>query len=248
MPISTIDDSQRAAARIAGITYLLALVSANFASFYVASKLIVDGDAAKTVANIVASERLFRLGIASDLFTFAADIVLIIALYVILRPINRNLALLALSWRLVETSIFVVTTLNSLNVLRLLSGAPYLRAFEGDRLQALTMLSIRAHGAGYNVGLIFFGLGSTVFCYLFFKSNYIPRVLAGWGVFSSLLVAICTFAFIIFPNLADSLEPGCFIPIFIFELVTGFWLLIKGLNQPGWVKGVKIGVADPGQR
>ena len=151
-----------------------------FASFYVGS-LVADGDAAKTASNIVASERLFRLGIASDLFTFAAVVPLIVALYIILRPINRNLALLALSWRLVETSIFLVATLNNLNVLRVLSDAPYLRTFGADRLQTLALLYAGAHGAGYNVGLIFFGLGSTVFSYLFFKSRYIPRPLAALG-------------------------------------------------------------------
>ncbi len=224
-----VDDSQRAAARVVGITYLLTNATAMFAAFY-AGSLVVDGDAAKTAANITASERLFRLGIASDLFTFAAVVPLIVALYVVLRPVNRNLALLALSWRLVETSIFVVATLNNLSVLRALSGAAYLRASEAQRLQALMMLSIGAHGAGYNFGLIFFGLGSTVFSYLFFKSNYIPRALAALGVLSSLLVATCCFAFIIFPNLADNLEPGIFMPSLVFELATGLWLLIKGLG------------------
>lgn len=80
MSISTIDDSQRVAARVAGIAYLVTFATANFAEFYVDSKLIVDGDSAKTAANIIASERLFRLGIASNLFTFAAVVPLIVAL------------------------------------------------------------------------------------------------------------------------------------------------------------------------
>ncbi len=232
MPNSTIDDSQRAAARVAGITYLLTNATAMFASFYVGSKLIVDGDLAKTAANITSSERLFRLGIASDLFTFAAVIPLIVALYVILRPVNQNLALLALSWGLIETSIFVLATLNNVDVLRLLSGAAYLRAFEADRLQVLMRLAIGAHGGAYNVGLIFFGLRSTVFSYLFFKSRYIPKFLAALGVLSSLLVATCCFAFIVFSNLADTLEPGVFMPILIFELATGCWLLVIGFRRP----------------
>lgn len=232
MPISTIDDSQRTAARVAGIAYLLTNATAMFASFYVGSKLIVDGNLAKTAANIASSERLFRLGIASDLFTFAAVIPLIVALYVILRPVNRNLALLALSWGLVETSIFVVATLNNLDVLRLLSGAAYLRAFEADRLQVLMRLSIGSHGAAYNVGLIFFGLRSTVSSYLFLRSTYIPKLLAALGVLSSLLVTSCCFAFIVFPNLEDILEPGIFMPILIFELATGCWLLVLGFRRP----------------
>ncbi|MGH9775923.1 MAG: DUF4386 domain-containing protein [Candidatus Acidiferrales bacterium] len=232
MATYTIDESQRKAAKVVGFTYLLALVTSNIADVYVPTKLIVDGNAAQTAANIMAHERLFRLGIACDLTTFATDIVLIAALYVVLKPVNRGLSLLAAFWRLVETSIMVVAVLKSFDVLRLLSRAAYLRTFETDRLQALAMLSIGAYGAAYNVGLMFFGLGSTVFAYLWFKSRYIPRALSALGVFGSLLLAVCMFAFIIFPNLADVVGAWCFVPIAIFELTMGFWLLIKPLPQP----------------
>jgi len=159
-------ESQRKAARVVGFTYLFTNVTAIFAEFYVRAHLIVYDNAAETARNIMASERLFRLSIASDLIAFAGDVVLIVALYVILKRVNQSLALLAAFWRLVETSICVVMTLGSFDVLRLLSGADYLRVFEADRLQALARLYIGAHGAGYNVGLMFFGLGSTVFSYL----------------------------------------------------------------------------------
>ncbi len=233
MTISTLDESQRKAARVVGFTYLFAMVFAVFPEFYVAAQLIVYDNAAETARNIMAHERLFRLGIASNLIAFATDVVLLTALYVVLKPVNRSLALLAAFWRLIETVILVVTTLNDFDVLRVLSGADYLRVFEADRLQALARLSIGAHGAGYNVGLLFFGFGSTVFCYLWFKSNYIPRALAAWGVFSSLLVGTCAFAFIIFADLAKILTPGCYAPIFVFELTMGFWLLLKGLRPSG---------------
>src|SRR5258707_1008208 len=79
---------------------------------------------------------------ASNLAAFALDIVLITALYVVLKPVNRNLALLAAFWGLIETAILVVALLSDLEALRLLSGAEYLRAFEADRLQALARLAI----------------------------------------------------------------------------------------------------------
>ena len=82
-----------------------------------------------------------------------------------------------------------------------------------------------------NVGLVFAGLRSTAFCYLWFKSGFIPRALAGWGVFSSFLLATCTFAFIIFPELAKVVTVNYYGgPIFVFELTMGFWLLLKGLR------------------
>jgi hypothetical protein len=201
------------------------------AEFYVPAQLIVYDNAAQTALNIMAHERLFRLGIAANLTVFALDIVLITALYVVLKPINRNLALLAAFWGLIETAVLVVATLSDLDVLRVLSGANYLGVFEADRLQALARLSLGAHGAAYNVGLVFAGLRSTVFCYLWFKSRFIPGALAAWGVFASLLLATCTFAFIIFPEARNVITIEYYGgPIFIFELAMGFWLLLKRLR------------------
>src|SRR3970282_1864582 len=130
MTNSTIDESQRKAARVVGFAYLFALIPALFAEFYVPAQLIAYNNAAETARNIMAHERLFRLGIASNLTVFAVDVVLITALYVVLKRVNRNLALLAAFWRLIETAILVVITLNDFDVLRVLSGADYLRVFE----------------------------------------------------------------------------------------------------------------------
>jgi hypothetical protein len=237
--IHTIDESQRKAATAVGITYLLADAILVFDEFYVRSRLIAYDNTAKTAANIMASERLFRLSIAGDLIGFATDVVLIVALYVILSTVNRNLALLAAFWRLIETFIEVVTTLSSFDVLRLLSGAAYLRAFEADRLQALTMLSIGAHDAGYEVGLFFFGLGSAVFSYLWLKSRYIPRALAAWGLIGSLLAAASPFAFSILPSFANIVEPWSYMPIGVFEIALALWLLVKGLRQPDHLSPIK---------
>ena len=221
------DPSQRKAARAVGLSYLLALVPGIFAEFYVLSRLVVSDNAAQTAINIVAHQRLFRLGIASNLLVIAIDVVLITSLYVVLERVNRNLALLAAFFRLIETTILVVAVLNDFTVLRILSGADYLRVFEPDRLQALARLSIGAHGSVYNVALFLFGLGSSVFCYLWLKSGYIPSTLAGWGVFASLLVGASTFAFVIFPELSKTVTVVYFAgPISLFELGMGLWLPI----------------------
>jgi hypothetical protein len=230
MTLSTIDGSQRKAAKVVGLAYLLAIPPALFA------------EAAATAGNLVTHERLFRLGTASNLGAFALDVVLITALYVVLKPVDRNLALLATFWGLIETAILIVATVSDLETLRVLSGADYLRAFEADRLQALARLSLGAHGAAYHVGLVLAGLRSTVFCYLWFRSNFIPKTLAAWGVFSSLLLATCTYAFIIFPELAKVVTIGYYGgPIFVFELTMGFWLLFKELRP----SGLAYPISDP---
>jgi len=232
MTIGIPDETQRTAACVAGAAYLIALVPAVFAEIYVRGQLVVAGNAAQTALNIVAHERLFRLGIASNLAVFAIDIALITALYVLLTPVNRSLALLALGWGLVETAILVVATLSDFNVLRILSGAEYLSVFELDRLQTLARLSVGTHADVYNVGLVFAGLRSTTFCYLWFKSRLIPRALAGFGVVASFLMGVSAYSFIIFSGLAAIVPVGIYGgPIFLFELTTGVWLVFKGLPR-----------------
>ena len=225
------DESQRKAAIVVGFAYLFALAPAIFAEFYVRAQLVVSDNTPQTARNIVAHERLFRLGIASNLTVFALDVVLITALYIVLEPVHRRLALLAAGWGLVETSTLVVVTLSDFDVLRILSNASYLHVFEADRLQALARLSVGAHAATYNVGLVLAGLRSTLFCYLWFKSRLVPKALAAWGILASFLMGASAFLFIIFPELANVVPVEIYGgPIFLFELIMGFWLLFAGLR------------------
>jgi hypothetical protein len=232
MTLHAIEPEQQTAAKVAGFLYLFLMVTAMFAQFYARGPLIVPGDVVQTAKNIATSQRLFRIGTVSDLITFAGDVILVLALYVVLKPINRNVALLAAFWRIAECAIFALITLNDFVILRLLSGADYLRAFDTKQLQALAYTFVGAHDAGYLIGMVFFGLGSTVFAYLWFKSRYIPRGLAALGIFASLLVAIVTLALMVFPTLAAVMIPAYFAPIAIFEVTLGFWLLIKGIQAP----------------
>jgi hypothetical protein len=224
------DAIQRRWARVVGFSYLFALLPAIFAEFYVSGKL-VSGDAIATAQNIIAHERLFRLGIASNLLVFAADVLLIAALYIVLERVNRRLALLATFFRLIETTILIVATLNDFYVLRLLSGASYLTIVGPDALAALARVSIGAHGSAYGVGLLLFGFGSSVFCYLWLRSGYIPKVLAVWGLVASAWIGICAFVFVVFPELQRVITIGYYGgPIFLFELIIGSWLVIKSVR------------------
>ncbi|MGH8297871.1 MAG: DUF4386 domain-containing protein [Steroidobacteraceae bacterium] len=109
-----------------------------------------------------------------------------------------------------------------------------MRALPADHLQAMVRMAIDAHNAGYNVGFLFFGLGSGAFCLAWYQSRYIPRALAAWGVLGSFLSAASTFVYTLSPALAGVVEPLCFVPIGTFELIVGFWLLVRGLPRaPG---------------
>jgi len=228
---STIDQPQRRAARVAGFTCLFATAIVIFAHYGIYTRLMVPGNAADTARNIMAHERLFRISATCDLIYSAGLVVLLAALYVILKPVNRGLALLGACCRLVYALMWVVTALNLFGALRLLGGAVYLRVFEADRLQALARLYLGANFDAYYVGLPFFGLASTVCSYLWFKSSYIPRALAAWGVMSSAWCVMCAFAFLIFPAFDKTVNAYWFdSPMGLFEIATSFWLLFKGLR------------------
>src|SRR5262249_53622000 len=121
--------------------------------------------------------------------------------------------------------------------LRLLRGADYMRVFEAERLQALARLYLGARFDEYYIGLLFYGLASTVCSYLFFKSNYVPRALAACGVISSGWCAACTFVFFIFPNFHKMVNLWWFdTSMGIFEIAMGFWLVFNGLKPSGIAK------------
>jgi len=227
----SIDPVQRKAAKVAGLAYLIALVPAVFAEFYVRAHLVDFENAVQTATNIISHERLFRLGIASNLLVFAIDIVLIVSLYIVLKPVNRILALTALAWGLIETGILVIVTLHDLDVLRLLSGVDYLQAFDRNQLYSMARVSISAHASTYNIGLMFAGLRSTAFCFLWIRSDYVPKILAAFGMLASLLMGASALLFVIFPGLSQVMSVGIYGgPIFIFELIFGFWLLLNKLR------------------
>jgi Domain of unknown function (DUF4386) len=231
MTISTIDDSQRKAAKVAGFSGLFAVAIVVFANYALLNPLIVPGNAAETARNLVAHETQVRV-VATCFLTYSASvIVLLAALYVILRPVNRTLALVGALFRLVFAMLWLLATLNLLGALRLLGSAPYLQVFEADRLQALARLSVAANFDDYYAGLPFFGLAATVCAYLWLKSNYIPKGLAVFGVISSPWCVICAFVFLIFPHFNRIVNDYWFdSPMAIFELVLSCWLLFKGLR------------------
>ncbi len=205
MTISTIDNSQRTAAKVAGLSGLFAMAIVVFANYVLLNPLIVPGNAVETARNIVAHERQFRVAVTCFLTYSASVVVLLAALYVILKPVNQGLALVGALFRLVFALLWLLSTLNMLGALRLLGSASYLQVFEADRLQVLARLNVAATFDDYYVGLPFFGLAATVCAYLWLKSNYIPKGLAVFGVISSAWCVICAFVFLIFPTSTRSL-------------------------------------------
>jgi hypothetical protein len=233
MTISIIDDAQRKAAKVAGISCLFAFAIVVYSNFAIVEPLIVSGDAVATANNIVAHQSMFRIGVACDVIYSATVFVLLSSLYVILKPVNRNLALVAALFRLAYAVMWIDSALNMLGTLRLLGDASYLGVFAPAQLQTLARLQLASNFDAYYVGLPFFALASTICSYLWLKSRYVPKALAGFGLICSGWAVFCAFAFLAFPDFEKSVNAWLFdSPLGIFELVISFWLLFKGLSSP----------------
>lgn len=221
-------------ARIGGVLYLVIIVTGLFGEMFVRNSLIVSGDAAATAHNILGSELLWRAGIAGDLIMHVCDVPLMLIFYVLLRPVDRNLALLALLFTFVQSAALVATKLNLFAPLTLLSDAAYLKAFEPAQLQAMAYLSIRADSYGFGVGLIFFGFACLVMGYLISRSGYLPRILGVLMQLAGLAYLVNSFALILAPAVAKALFPAILLPAFVGELSFCLWLIFKGVNVARW--------------
>src|SRR5947208_6796895 len=231
MTTSKIDNSQRTAAKVAGIAGLLAFALVVFGNYVLLEPLVVPRNAADTAQNILAHQKQFRVALICFITYGVGAIVLLTALYVVLAPVNRGLALTGALFRLVFAMLWLMAPLNSLAALRLLGDASYLKVFEPDRLQALARVQLAGSFDDYYVGLPFFGLAATVCAWLWLKSNYIPRGLSIFGVISSAWCVFCAVVFLIFPHFNKIVNAYIFDSLLaLFEIALRFWLLFKGLS------------------
>jgi hypothetical protein len=228
-------------ARIAGVLYLINIACGIFGELFVRGHLVVPGDAVATAHRIIASEFLFRCGIAGDLIMHITDIPMTVIFYVLLRPVSRDLSLLAALFGMLQTAVLCANKLNLIMVLLLLGGSPSLKAFDPNQLQALASLSLRLHEDGFGVGLIFFGVSCLVTAYLMFQSGYFPRVLGILQGMAGVCYLTNSFARLLCPAFADKLVPAILLPAFVGELGTCLWLLARGLNTSKWEERVRMG-------
>jgi uncharacterized protein DUF4386 len=222
-------------AKVAGALYLVIAVLAGFVHFYVPGKLFVSGDAGTTASNILVSQGLFRMSIASELVILLSEIVLSVLLYVLLKPVNKTLSLIAAVSRLTMTTIHGVNLLNHFIVLLLLGGAGYLTVFQPNQLQALVTLFLNSYSYGYTIGIVFFALHTFTLAYLIYQSGYFPKILGVLFMIAAFGYLIDGFSHVL---IADYKTGPIYLalPIAIAEIAFPLWLLIKGVNAKQWEK------------
>ena len=241
MRTSTVEASQRNAAKAAGLAYLIAFALVAFVNFGIHERLFSGDpilglvDAPETARNILAHQPLFRLGIALLLSYCVGVAVVLVAFYVILRPFGRTIALVAAVSRVLLAAAWALGTAQLFDTLRLLNGAGDLRVFTEDQVQALASVPLSVFWDHYYVGLLFWGVSTTLFSSLWLKSQYIPRAFAAFGMAASAWATLCAFAFIADPAFSNAVDPWWFdTPVALFELALSVLLLVKPLSQrPG---------------
>lgn len=227
-------ETPRALARIGGVLYLVIIVLGLWQEMFVRDQLVVSADAAATAANLKAMEPLWRRGIAAEFVLLICAIVVLWIIYLLLRPVSRDLALLAVLFNVVSIAIEGAVAMSLIEALFPLGNARSLEAFTPGQLQALTSLSIRSHAYGFGVALIFFGCFCLVIGDLISRSGYLPRLIGVLMQIAGVCYLINSFALLVAPAFANRIFPAILMPAFIGELSLCLWLIVKGVNVEKW--------------
>jgi hypothetical protein len=213
--------------RFAGLLYVLTSIVGFFAMGYVPGKLIVHGNAAATANNILASESLFRLGIASQLIGQAGFIFVALALYDLFKGVNQRQASLMLGLIVVSVPIAFLNEVNAIAALVLVRGADFLSIFDKPQRDALAMLFLNLHHYGIVVAEIFWGLWLFPLGLLVYRSRFLLRFLGVWLIIAGFAWVILSLTGVLLPQYQDKVDTFSQ-PAMFGEIAFMFWLLIKG--------------------
>lgn len=219
-------------ARRAGFIYLAMVLTAPFAMIYVPSKLIVRGDAAATASNILAHETMFRLSIFGDLLGQVVFICLGVALYRLLRGVNKTWALLMLCFVLVSAAVCFLNVINDIAALLLFRGGEFLSVFDKPQRDALAMLFLRLYNYGQFIAEIFWGLWLSPLGLLVYRSGFIPRFIGVWLMIDCFGWITLSVTALFFREYYSALF-GYLQPVFFGEMALALYLLTKGAKVTG---------------
>ena len=225
-------DSIKRTARLAGLLYMLMAIPAAFGLLYVPGRLIVHGDAAATAQNLLASESLFRLGIASELFSVVIFLLLALALYRLFEGVSRGQAALMAVLVAVQVPIAFLNQASSLAALVVVRDAGSFAAFDEPQQDALAMLLLRLHDQGTLVCEVFWGLWLLPLGSLVYRSRFLPRFLGVWLILAGLAYLAMSLTGLLLPQYQAVVSRVTF-PLLLGEIAFMLWLLIVGARpQP----------------
>lgn len=221
-------------ARIAGLFYLMIIVSGLFADLFVHERLIAYRDPAATAANILSHETLYRSGGAAIVIMLACDVAVALILYELLKPVSNVLSLIAAAFRLVQVAVLSIGALAHFASLAFVTSKSVFTGFTEDQLRDLSLVSARVYSQDFNIGMVFFGIHCVILGYLIFGSDFLPGALGVLIAIAGCCYLINSFASFLSPALASQLFYYLMLPCFIAELALAAWLLLRGVNDARW--------------
>jgi hypothetical protein len=226
--------SPQSYSRAVGIFLVLTIVGGFFGEMYVPSQMMA-GDAAATAAQLRQNDGLFRLGFAAYLVEAVSDVILAWLFYVLLKPVNRDLALLSAFFGLVSMTLFAVTKMFYFAAPLFVKGSRYLTAFPPDQLDAFASLFILLYGALSGLTFLFYGIGWLIRGYLTFRSGYLPRFLGGVMMLAGAGFVAKTITYVLAPAYSSDVLLA---PMFLNAVGVAIWMLAKGVDREKWERAV----------
>lgn len=234
------ETSPRLKARIAGVFYLLTILTGIFAGGFVSGRLVVDGDAAATATNILTHRGLFQLGYAVFLIEMACNVAMTALFYDLLKPAGRSVSLVAAFLGLSGCIIKTFSRVFFIAPLFILGGANYLSVFSAEQLQALALLFLKVNDRGAAIAVVFFGFNALLTGHLIIRSTFLPWILGVLGMFGGL-----GWLSFLYQPLGHRLYPYVVAMALLGAASLILWLLVFSVNEQRWKeqaseKGLRI--------
>jgi hypothetical protein len=218
-------------AAAAGLLFIISFAAGGFGEAYVPSMLIVPGDAAATASSVRSLDFLYRLGFAAYLIEAICDIAVSLLFYTLLKPVNRNLALLAAFFGILSTALFAVGQIFFLAPMLILNDAAYLKTFSPDQLSTLALLSFKLYALTSGIFMVFYGIAWILRGWLIFASGYLPRLLGLLLILGGAIFGARSFFLVLAPNYPSGQFPLAIMP---GAALLALWLLLRGVNVERW--------------
>jgi hypothetical protein len=234
MKNSTLETSPQWYARLAGILYLAVIALGIFAEAYSLGHFRAAGDVATLAQTILAEPILWNLSVFANLMLIMCVIPLSWLLYLLLRPVNQNLMMLAVFFNLLSLAVEIISKLCQVLVKPILTSASMTKSFEPAQLHALANFALRSHDIAFNIALILFGATCIIYGYLIVKSGFLPKLIGVLMQIAGVCYLVACFSALFFPTFSNMISPAILLPPLVGEASLCLWLMVKGVNLSKW--------------
>jgi hypothetical protein len=221
-------------ARIAGLLYVICIVSGFCAESLVRNKLVVYDDAALTARNILSAPSLYRLGFLADLISFTTGILIAVIFYDLFKIVSRPVARTALTFAVVSNTVSIAASIFCFAPLHILAGGAHLQAFNPNQLQSLALLSLQLYQFAFVINLGLFSFDCFATGYLIYRSTFLPRWLGVLLVTGGACYFINSVSYFLPPKVLPDLFPYIYLPSLVAEVSLALWLVVAGVNIMKW--------------